>query len=698
MTLKASSHYLKRCRELGPLGSLQHLWDRTTKGFDLWGQSLWWGWQARRGMSDAALLARTTGDWDSVEALLEHLANRPASSFVLPLDSPGEVAAILERIYPEYLASVIGAADASCRNELSLLDRSFRFPRGIDWQQDPVTGWRWPLMHRSRVDRYLGSARPVDLIVFWELNRHQHFTSLGIAFWLTGDHRYMDAFCSHTQSWIATNPVRHGVNWYHGLEVAIRCIAWTSAFQFFRSSPTFRATTGKAFLKSLWQQADFVSSHLQTTISDAPNDHMISELVGLIIVGAAFPEFRAGSAWRDLGLRLLNEQATAQTHPDGVHKEQATGYHRIIVELLSLIVARSRQGALPPVPILEATLERMLDYLVFTSTPGGRAPMWGDSDYGRALGLGHKKDFWDIRPIVSTGAVLFRRPDWKYVAGRLDEETLLLLGSEALTSWEQLGAYPPNQTSRGFSSAGLYIMRDSWVADTDVAVFRCGPFGLGGEGHCAHAHCDLLSFVLCVHGQPVLVDAGAYIYHGAWRDYFRLTAAHNTVVIDGHDQAVPLPNFNWRHLPEAKCLQWTGGRVRGVLTSPSHVEFSRELAHPRAGVWELVDRFTGPAVHTMEWFFHFAPDLDLKLHENGQALTVFKDGQSFLVLHLPDGGIRPQLRESWYSRQYGVKQRNRELYAQWHGNLAGEPVSFRWGFQLVNQSPLTSGAERVQVV
>jgi hypothetical protein len=46
----------------------------------------------------------------------------------------------------------------------------------------------------------------------------------------------------------------------------------------------------------------------------------------------------------------------------------------------------------------------MLDYILFTLTPGATSPMWGDSDYGRALGLGQNKDFWDFRPILSAGA------------------------------------------------------------------------------------------------------------------------------------------------------------------------------------------------------------------------------------------------------------------------------------------------------
>lgn len=118
-------------------------------------------------MSDAALLARTTGHWYSVDALLDHLASRPASSFLLPHESPQATASFLTHHYPEYVPAVLAAADAACRNELSLLGQVFHFSPAINWQTDPVTGWRFPLLHRSRVSQYLGSERPVDLIIFW---------------------------------------------------------------------------------------------------------------------------------------------------------------------------------------------------------------------------------------------------------------------------------------------------------------------------------------------------------------------------------------------------------------------------------------------------------------------------------------------------------------------------------------------------
>jgi hypothetical protein len=684
--IDSAGHYIRRARELGPVGTVRRAWKRVTDELFLRGRELWWRWMARREMTDAALLAHTIGGWHSVAALLDHLAERPRSSFLLPHASQEEIVPLLQRCYPECVSSVLAAADAVCSGELSILGRASCFNGNIDWHREPVTGWRWPLQHRERLAKWVWSdGRPVDLRLTWELNRHQHFATLGIAYWLTSDLRYVEAFNSQVSSWLASNPVQLGVNWLDALEVGVRLIAWTLAFQFFRDSTVFRKEIGKEFLKSVFQQADFVSKHLQTTRSSVPNNHLMAEATALAVVGCAFPEFRAAKAWRETGLRLLKEQAVAQTHPDGANKEQAIGYHRFVAELLLLVVMLGRRGVLPKVPILEDTLERMSDYISYSLTPVGSVPLWGDSDYGRGLGIRQDEDFWDFRHLLAAGAVLFDQDNWKLLAGCFPEEAFWQLGISGLAAWDRLEASPPHQASRAFPHAGIYTIRDSWAADTDVAFFRCGPFGLGGEGHCSHAHCDLLSPLLWIKGRELLVDSGTYVYYGSWRDYFRLTSAHNTLMVDGYEQAKPLPHFGWQDVPQAECLAWEGRRVVGVMQAAPGVRHRREVNHHQPGVWEITDRVEGEGVHALSWFFHFAPDLSLHPGGADEYVMVEEHGSPF-VLAVPPTGVHLEIKSGWYSLRYGHKEPNPLLLATWRGEIPVGGLSFAWKFQHVGEA------------
>ena len=76
---------------------------------------------------------------------------------------------------------------------------------------------------------------------------------------------------------------------------------------------------------------------------------------------------------------------------------------------------------------------------------------------------------------------------------------------------------------------------------------RCdgGPHGFLSIA--AHAHADALSLEVRHDGVDILADPGTYCYHGEpeWREWFRSTAAHNTVEIGGVSQAESGGPFLW---------------------------------------------------------------------------------------------------------------------------------------------------------
>src|SRR5439155_1766116 len=53
----------------------------------------------------------------------------------------------------------------------------------------------------------------------------------------------------------------------------------------------------------------------------------------------------------------------------------------------------------------------------------------------------------------------------------------------------------------------------------------------------AHAHADCFSFEMSLDGHRMVVDSGVGEYTaGPWRDYYRSTRAHNTIVLDEEEQ------------------------------------------------------------------------------------------------------------------------------------------------------------------
>ena len=92
---------------------------------------------------------------------------------------------------------------------------------------------------------------------------------------------------------------------------------------------------------------------------------------------------------------------------------------------------------------------------------------------------------------------------------------------------------PGGEPDASFPDGGYFTQRSGWERRRFL-IFDCGPLGDGG-----HGHYDLLSFEACAGGRPLVVDPGRYTYADGepnLRHWFKGTAAHNTVCVDGLDQ------------------------------------------------------------------------------------------------------------------------------------------------------------------
>lgn len=569
---------------------------------------------------------------------------------------------------PDVREQIVAAADDACRGRFNLLGYpGLFFGDPIDWHLDPIAGRRAPQIHWSRIDP-LDLGLVGDHKVVWELNRHQWFVGLGQAYRLTGDERYGEFFVGYIRRWMQGNPPGIGINWASSLELALRLISWVWALFLFRDAKALSSELFRDMLVWIHVQAIHIERYLSSYSS--PNTHLTGEALGLFYVGTLFPELREAERWRALATKILVEQSERQIHADGVYFEQSTYYQRYTVEMyLHFLILAARNGM--PVPAVVGTrVQRMLDFLLAVDRPDGSMPQIGDADGGTLLPLARRAPD-DFRGVFATAAVFFNRADYAWAAGELAPETVWLLGTKADTGFAALSPVPPPAASRHFPQGGYAVMRSGWEQDAHQLIFDIGPLGCPVSG--GHGHADLLGIQCAVFGEACLVDPGTYCYTADmhWRNYFRSSAAHSTVTVDGISQALPDGPFAWQRRPRARLRRW--------LTTPSfdladasHNSYRRlpdPVTHRRrvlfskhGGYWIVVDDLYGRAAHRIDLRFQFAP-MDVSLSAEGWVRARRPSGRELLVrafaaesldVELVAGELSPM--RGWVSPVYGQRE------------------------------------------
>jgi hypothetical protein len=166
-------------------------------------------------------------------------------------------------------------------------------------------------------------------------------------------------------------------------------------------------------------------------------------------------------------------------------------------------------------------------------------------------------------------------------------------------------------------------------------AFDCGPFGY--KGGPIHGHADALAFDLYAYGRSLLTDCGTYSYHVGrdWRNYFRGTRAHNTIVIDGEDQSILVGSRRVDRVAQATLHHWmcntdadfVDGSHDGYRRLAKPVTHRRQIVFVKPEYWIVVDLLTGPpARHHLEHIFHLVPSATPHLDRESKQVRVDQEG------------------------------------------------------------------------
>ena len=185
------------------------------------------------------------------------------------------------------------------------------------------------------------------------------------------------------------------------------------------------------------------------------------------------------------------------------------------------------------------------DCLADLTRPDGSIPLIGDDDGGRLVALEERR-CTDARAALGTAAAVFgpsrAASVFASLPGDMPGEIAWLAGPERASALASVVSHVPTSGSRVFRDGGFVVMRDGWHPKANFAVVDCGAHGIA---NCGHAHADALSIDLVANGAPLFVDPGTYNYTTSVEDrnYFRRSAAHNTLVVDDTSSSVPSGPF-----------------------------------------------------------------------------------------------------------------------------------------------------------
>ena len=610
------------------------------------------------------------GDYAEAQTgLINHFTTRNSPSFYIDSKERKRIVKIFISKFPSEVKEIIKTADLICQHKFKWLSPNCPdFGDKIRWHSNFLDDREWPLDFFMDID-YSSDKRLGDVRQVWELNRHQYFITLGKAYWITEDSKYADEFINQISDWIDTNPYGYGINWLHSQETAIRSVSWIWAFFFFIDYPGFDEEQKIKMLKSLSQHAEYTLWNLSNKRLITHN-HLISEVCGLSIIGVMFPEFKNAVKWGNTGIKIFENEVIKQIWEDGLSSELATNYHLFVLDsFLQLLIILKKNRIYVSINV-EKRIEKMIECVMYLCKPDGSIPFLGDSDSGRAFRLS-EYNINDRRGYLVIGSILYKRGDFKKIAGKFYEEAFWLLGENGLEKFEIINERNPDNTSRIFYSGGLAIFRKGWDKDSDYLILRGGPTRLRKGVSWGHNHADSLSFELYSKGKTVLVDPGTFLYglDDKWRFYFRKTSAHNTIVIDNRDQNdVSDTRFGLKFIPLSNIHKYSLEEQYDYIDITHNGYIELGILHRRKVVFVkgfyviILDLLSGKGKHEIEQFFNFDRS-DLLIDKNNNIYTMCDDGSSsigFVIIN-PErlnldvfkGSVDPII--GWCSSRYGEK-------------------------------------------
>ena len=451
-----------------------------------------------------------------------------------------------ESIYSSTDQGNIAAANALLHNQVDLPRyRPVQLPSLPTWSENSYSAPYW------RFEFY--SLRPTLNLLY--------------AYRTTGKVVYAKQLLRLDSSFIAAE-ARSRWAWADPHTVSFRCMALVDTWWKLRQDHQLPEPASTAILEELEKTGRFLAD---PDHYNSGEDSSTSEAAALYELAVAFPTLPDAPHWLSVAEERLRWQLALAVDADGQLIDNAPSYDFEALDQYWQIHEYSIAQGYPISANFGAKLRSMINFATYILQPNASIPLLGASveksinDYGVYAGMaGIDSEF---RYVLTHGAQ---------------------------------GARPP-ESSVSFPASALTVMRSGWGDGPEFGRSTYLTYNVG-RYRTAHSDLDALGVTLYGDGGDLLPGPGLYTDSpGAYRNYFRGTMSHNTVVVDGRSQSQgngtegPLVTKDGLTYQSAESSLYPGVTHRRLVMM---IDANHIL---------VVDRLGSTAQHSYSQMFHLFP-------------------------------------------------------------------------------------------
>lgn len=323
--------------------------------------------------------------------------------------------------------------------------------------------------------------------------------------------------------WVDHN-TKNNLAWM-GFNCAIRLINWMKILKDIDVNK-LRVEQWEIIESSIFQQFVFNSRNIEHHI---PGNHILFQYYSEWLISSIFIKWDVQQNQKEIKLNRLLKEFEDEYLDDGLHFELSTHYHLQVTLLgLSLVTQLSNLGI---------TVSK--DFLLLLNKATSVLDEFIIGDYYPAIGDGcynffHENKYQDI-------------------------ENVNYLKNKCLTFKEE-------------KKDQILIDNNFQICTNNLfkIIFDVGNIGLNNNP--GHGHADLLSIVLGYNNLPIFIDPGTYQYKNSEESLaLKKSNFHNTVSIDGEDQAKLWGFFRWAYLPTKIKAKFSENYLEGEYYGYKHL-------------------------------------------------------------------------------------------------------------------------------